>query len=63
MVQRPQFAEQTKLKLTSPEARTACSQAIGKLILTKAQADEIIKKVQVEQKAEDAAKRAKAAAM
>lgn len=62
MVQRPQFAEQTKLKLTSPEARTACSQAIGKLILTKAQADEIIKKVQVEQKAEDAAKRAKAAA-
>lgn len=62
MVQRPQFAEQTKLKLTSPEARTACSQAIGKLILTKAQADEIIKKVQVEQRAEDAAKRAKAAA-
>lgn len=62
MVQRPQFAEQTKLKLTSPEARTACSQAISKLILTKAQADEIIKKVQVEQKAEDAAKRAKAAA-
>lgn len=62
MVQRPQFAEQTKLKLTSPEARTACSQAIGKLVLTKAQADEIIKKVQVEQKAEDAAKRAKAAA-
>ena len=62
MVQRPQFAEQTKLKLTSPEARTACSQAIGKLILSKAQADEIIKKVQIEQKAEDAAKRAKAAA-
>ena len=62
MVQRPQFAEQTKLKLTSPEARTACSQAIGKLILSKAQAEEIIKKVQVEQKAEDAAKRAKAAA-
>lgn len=62
MVQRPLFAEQTKLKLTSPEARTACSQAIGKLVLTKAQADEIIKKVQVEQKAEDAAKRAKAAA-
>jgi len=62
MVQRPQFAEQTKLKLTSPEARTACSQAIGKLVLTKVQADEIIKKVQVEQKAEDAAKRAKAAA-
>lgn len=62
MVQRPQFAEQTKLKLTTPEARSACSQAIGKLILTKAQADEIIKKVQVEQKAEDAAKRAKAAA-
>jgi len=62
MVQRPQFAEQTKLKLTSPEARTACSQAIGKLVLTKTQADEIIKKVQVEQKAEDAAKRAKAAA-
>lgn len=62
MVQRPQFAEQTKRKLTSPEARTACSQAIGKLILSKAQADEIIKKVQIEQKAEDAAKRAKAAA-
>ena len=62
MVQRPQFAEQTKLKLTTPEARAACSQAISKLILTKAQADEIIKKVQVEQKAEDAAKRAKAAA-
>lgn len=62
MVQRPQFAEQTKLKLTTPEARAACSQAISKLVLSRAQAEEIIKKVQVEQKAEDAAKRAKAAA-
>ena len=61
MVHRPQFAEQTKLKLTSPEARTICSQAIGKLELTKNQADEIIKKVETEQKAENAAKRAREA--
>lgn len=61
MVQRPQFAEQTKLKLTSPEARAACSQAIGALQLTKNQADEIIKKIETEQKAENAAKRAREA--
>ena len=62
MVQRPMFAEQTKLKLTSPEARTACSQAIAKLDLSKGQAEEILKKVELEQKAENAAKRAKEAA-
>lgn len=62
MLARPQFAEQTKLKLTSPAARGACSQAIMQLELTKAQADEILKKVQTDQKAEDAAKRAREAA-
>lgn len=61
MVERPMFAEQTKLKLTSPSARTACSQAISKLELNKTQSEEILKKIELEQKAENAAKRAKEA--
>src|SRR5574344_429479 len=62
MVDRPMFAEQTKLKLTSPEARAACSQAAGMLDMPKKILKQIIDKALVEKKADDAAKRAKEAA-
>ena len=62
MNERPKFAEQTKLKLTSASARTACSQAVKKMELPKTILQQIIKKILLEKKAEDAAKRAKEAA-
>jgi DNA gyrase subunit B len=62
MVDRPMFAEQTKLKLTSPEARGACSQAASMLDLPKKLLKQILDKALVEKKADDAAKRAKEAA-
>lgn len=57
MSERPMFAEQTKLKLTSPSARGFTSQAVGKMILPKADIEAIVKKALIEKKAEDAAQR------
>lgn len=57
MNERPMFAEQTKLKLTSPSARAITSQAVGKMILPKADIEAIVKKALIEKKAEDAAQR------
>ena len=62
MNERPKFAEQTKLTRTSASARTACSQAVKKMELPKTILQQIIKKILLEKKAEDAAKRAKEAA-
>lgn len=62
MAERPNFAEQTKLKLTSPSARSACSQAVKKMTMPKGIAQQVIKKILVEKKADDAARRAKEAA-
>jgi len=56
------FAEQTKLTLNSPEARTLVSKATGQLELSKKQSKEILDKLLLEKKADDAAKRAKIAA-
>ena len=55
--ERPQFNEQQKLKLTSPSARAITSQAVGKMILPKADIEAIVKKALIEKKAEDAAQR------
>ena len=55
--ERPQFNEQQKLKLTSPSARAITSQAVGKMILPKADVEAIVKKALIEKKAEDAAQR------
>ena len=55
--ERPQFNEQQKLKLTSPSARSITSQAVGKMILPKADIEAIVKKALIEKKAEDAAQR------
>lgn len=57
MSERPLFAEQTKLTLNSPSARTFCSKAVGQLVLDKKAAKQIFDKIIIEQKAEDAAQR------
>ena len=51
------FAEQTKHTLNSPEARGLCSKAVGQLVLDKKQAKQILDKIMIEQKAEEAAQR------
>lgn len=51
------FAEQTKHTLNSPEARGLCSKAVGQLVLEKKQAKQILDKIMIEQKAEEAAQR------
>lgn len=55
--ERPQFNEQQKLKLTSTSARAITSQAIGRLVLNKADAEIIVKKALIEKNAKDAAQR------
>ena len=60
--ERLMFAEQTKHKLTSPGARTACSQAVGDLVINQKDFKAIFEKIQTEQKAENAAKRSREAA-
>ena len=57
MAERPLFAEQTKLTLNSPSARGFCSKAVGQLVLDKKQAKQILDKIMIEQKAEEAAQR------
>ena len=57
MNERPMFAEQTKLKLTSPCARTYVSQAIGKMNLSKNDIEAIVKKAIIERESELAAQR------
>lgn len=57
MSERPMFAEQTKLKLTSPSARSIVSQAVAKMNIPKADLEAIINKALLEKKAEDAAQR------
>lgn len=57
MESRPLFAEQTKLTLNSPEARGFCSKAVGQLELDKKYAKQILDKIMIEQKAEEAAQR------
>ena len=56
------FAEQTKRTLNSAPARGLVSKAVGQLNLSKNSIKEILDKIALEQKAEDAAKRAKEAA-
>ena len=61
----PQFTNQTKDKLTSPEARTYASATVTALLekaLSKADIKTIFERALMEKKAEDAAKRAKEAA-
>jgi DNA gyrase/topoisomerase IV subunit B len=57
MSERPLFAEQTKLTLNSPSARTFCSKAVGQLTLDKKASKQIFDKIMIEQKAEEAAQR------
>lgn len=57
MSERPMFAEQTKLTLNSPSARGLVSKAVGQLTLDKKSAKQIIDKIVIEQKAEEAAQR------
>ena len=57
MAERPLFAEQTKLTLNSPSARGFCSKAVGQLVLDKKAAKQILDKIMIEQKAEEAAQR------
>lgn len=57
MQSRPMFGEQTKLTLNSPIARTFCSKAVGQLVLDSKASKEILNKIMIEQKAEDAAQR------
>ena len=57
MSERPMFAEQTKLTLNSPSARGLVSKAVGQLTLDKKVAKQILDKIMIEQKAEDAAQR------
>jgi DNA gyrase/topoisomerase IV subunit B len=61
MKETPIFTNQTKDKLQSPIARSAGSQAINNLVISKKDLETIIKKSLVEQKAESAAKRAREA--
>lgn len=51
------FAEQTKLTLNSPEARGLVSKAVGSMVLEPKQLKQILDKIVVEQKAEEAAQR------
>lgn len=55
--ERPQFNEQQKLKLTSTSARAITSQAVGKMIIGKNDAEVIVNKALIEKSAEDAAQR------
>ena len=57
MGERPMFAEQTKKTLNSPSARGYCSKAVGQLELDKKQLKQILDKIDIEQKAEEAAQR------
>lgn len=57
MTERPQFGEQTKLTLNSPSARGFCSKAVGQLTLDKKNVKQILDKIMIEQKAEEAAQR------
>ncbi len=57
MDERPMFAEQTKKTLNSPSARGYCSKAVGQLVLDKKQIKQILDKINIEQKAEEAAQR------
>lgn len=57
MSERPLFGEQTKLTLNSPSARGFCSKAVGQLILQPKELKQIIDKIMIEQKAEEAAQR------
>lgn len=54
---RPMFAEQTKRTLNSPVARTFCSRAVSQLTLQPKELKQIINKIMLEQKAEEAAQR------
>lgn len=55
--ERPQFNEQQKLKLTSTSARAITSQAVGKMMLGKTDAEAIIEKALTEKNLEDQAQR------
>ncbi len=57
MDERPMFAEQTKKTLNSPSARGYCTKAVGQLELDKKQLKQILDKIDIEQKAEEAAQR------
>lgn len=57
MTERPLFAEQTKLTLNSPSARTFTSKAVGQMELEPKAAKQIFTKISIEQKAEEAAQR------
>ena len=57
MSERPLFAEQTKLTLNSPSARGLVSKAVGQLTLDKKVAKQVLDKIMIEQKAEEAAQR------
>ena len=54
---RPMFAEQTKQTLNSPQARTFCSRAVSQLQLQPKEVKQILDKIMLEQKAEEAAQR------
>ena len=54
---RPMFAEQTKKTLNSPQARTFCSRAVSQLRLQPKEVKQILDKIMLEQKAEEAAQR------
>lgn len=51
------FAEQTKFTLNSPSARGYCSKAVGQLELSSKDTKQILDKIMIEQKAEEAAQR------
>lgn len=57
MSERPLFGEQTKLTLNSPSARGFCSKAVGQLTLPAKSLKQILDKIMIEQKAEEAAQR------
>ena len=57
MSERPLFGEQTKLTLNSPSARAFCSKAVGQMTLDKKAAKQVLDKIMIEQKAEEAAQR------
>lgn len=57
MEERPLFAEQTKLTLNSPSARGFCSKAVGQMELDRKIEKQILDKIMIEQKAEEAAQR------
>lgn len=57
MTERPLFGEQTKLTLNSPSARSFCSKAVGQLIMQPKELKQILDKIMIEQKAEEAAQR------